>query len=410
MLQINPYFKLCIIPIIYLNTFKITLVSSDEPILPNPSVFESPPTNLARGRQYYEELKTKVQYSDCWAESLKMLTSGCSKMCDEEQRRIAYQFTYCHMKASGRSLPEKCPMNEPIKMCTEKLPDLTFNVYTEFFTHVHDICYHLQQTHWQQQTENTVQKLASSSLLLSQQLEESENLAMKTLEYQKSVDVFTEKLVENEKIQKTAFEELREWIKSDVVKGLTNDIMSIHSSIHEHSKTAGTILYYSIVITLTFIVTGASVATLQARTPMLIILIITFGIKQYQGAWLEDKLLKLNTDIGLARKMVLTLNLLVLLWESLRYRDIEELNNELLKKMFSKVESLNDEVRVLKKKVEENVGDTDFTENSISYQNHVEVSDSDYNCSDSDVSSNEIQSFSQKLDLDPLSDVLELFF
>ena len=168
--------KSCIIPKIYL--ILPTLVTPDEPILPNPSVFESPPTNLARGRQYYEELKTKVQYSDCWAESLKMLTSGCSKMCDEEQRRIAYQFTFCHMKASGRKLPEKCPLDEPIKICTEKLPDLTFNVYTEFFTHVHDICYHLQQTHWQQQTENTVQKLASSSLLLSQQLEESENLAM----------------------------------------------------------------------------------------------------------------------------------------------------------------------------------------------------------------------------------------
>ena len=277
MLHLPCFFKyFCNIPMIYLtllsghsksqfNENDPTEKTTTETLLPNPGLFESPPNNLARGRQYYrvdlssqsfmyvnfnvntifllklaiyvifyktplyDELKTKVKYSDCWAESLKILNSGCSKMCDDEQRRIAYQFTFCHMKASGRTLPPTCLLTQPIKTCTEKLPDLTFNVFTEFFTHVHDICFHLQQTYWQQQTEDTVQKLASSSLQLTRQLEESENLALKTLEYQKSVEGFTEKLVENELVQKTAFEDLREWIKSDVVLGLTSDIMSIHT-------------------------------------------------------------------------------------------------------------------------------------------------------------------------------------
>ena len=134
MLQKSVY-----IPTIYLSLVTISESISEplnpelsEPILPNPSVFESPPNNLARGRQYYDELKTKVKYSECWAEALTILHSGCSKMCDEEQRRIAYQFTFCHMKASGRNLPEICPLEKPIKECTENLPDLTFNVYNEF--------------------------------------------------------------------------------------------------------------------------------------------------------------------------------------------------------------------------------------------------------------------------------------
>lgn len=88
----------------------------------------------------------------------------------------------------------------------------------------------------------------------------------------------------------------------------------------------------------------------KARTPMLFILGICCFIEQYHSFWLEDKLMKMSVDIHIARKVILLLNFLVLLYESIRYRDMNDVNNEILKKMFSKIESLNNEVTVLKKK------------------------------------------------------------
>merc|ERR1712071_648491 len=247
---------------------------SDASILPLPTVFDSLPSTLERGRKRYEELQTKVKYSDCWAQALQILESGCSKMCDDEQRRVAHQFTYCHMKSSGRvkpSLPDPCPKGVPILTCTREMTEMTFNVFTEFFTHVHDICYHLQQTYWQQQTEDTVRRLASSSQSLASQLIESEKLALKTIEYQRSIEGFTEKIVDQEKRHRDAFEELREWIKSDVISTITDDFMAFHSVLYKNSQMMGTALFYIGASVATFLITCSTRAH-SARFPMLLIL------------------------------------------------------------------------------------------------------------------------------------------
>jgi len=135
---------------------------------------------------------------------------------------------------------------------------------------------------------------------------------------------------------------------------------------------------------------------------MLFILGICCFLEQYHSFWLEDKLMKMSIDIHIARKVILLLNFLVLLYESIRYRDMNDVNNEILKKMFSKIESLNNEVTVLKKKVVENVGDVDYridNNNRLSIRNTEEEADDDFTdysdcseiASESDVSSNELQ-------------------
>jgi hypothetical protein len=110
--------------------------------------------------------------------------------------------------------------------------------------------------------------------------------------------------------------------------------------------------------------------------------------------------MKMSVDVHIARKVVLLCNFMVLLYESIRYRDMNDVNNEILKKMFSKLESLNNEVTVLKKKVVENVGDVDYRtdNNRLGIENTAEddsecdfYSDCSEITSESDVSMNELQ-------------------
>jgi len=64
-------------------------------------------------------------------------------MDDNEQRKIAFHLTKCHLEASGRGLPVElanCLNEKSIKLCTSELSDLNFSIYIEFFTHTHVLC------------------------------------------------------------------------------------------------------------------------------------------------------------------------------------------------------------------------------------------------------------------------------
>lgn len=71
---------------------------------------------------------------------------------------------------------------------------------------------------------------------------------------------------------------------------------------------------------------------------------------------------------------------------------MNDVNNEILKKMVSRIENLNSEVNVLRKKVEENVGDVDYNVDSgfreVMYREYHETSSE---CSSSDISANELR-------------------
>ena len=48
-----------------------------------------------------------------------------------------------------------------------------YNTYTEFFTHTQNICFFLQAQIWQDETDNTISRLADNSAHVAQQMEDS---------------------------------------------------------------------------------------------------------------------------------------------------------------------------------------------------------------------------------------------
>ncbi|XP_063150236.1 uncharacterized protein LOC134490847 isoform X2 [Candoia aspera] len=111
--------------------------------------------------------------------ALGQLDGGCRELNEEQQSRIALAFAHCHLQRSGRRFPP-CEIGSSIRDCTQHMDPVAFGVYTEFFTHAHTICYFLHNEAWQQQAQDTVHRLISSSETVAQQLESTNQLAEET--------------------------------------------------------------------------------------------------------------------------------------------------------------------------------------------------------------------------------------
>ncbi|XP_033932897.1 uncharacterized protein [Pseudochaenichthys georgianus] len=118
----------------------------------------SDPDSDARGMaelRRVQSLATQPRYGGCWARALGNLDTRCTDMTSESQSRIALSFTFCHLSSSGRDFPS-CPEGSEVSSCTGAMDAVAFNAYTEFFTHTHSICQHLQSEAWQSRAENTM--------------------------------------------------------------------------------------------------------------------------------------------------------------------------------------------------------------------------------------------------------------
>ncbi|KAG8129846.1 hypothetical protein E2320_016586 [Naja naja] len=144
------------------------------------------PGLLSQGRshlQWVQELARHPRYGPCWMEALRKLDGGCKELNEEQQSHIALAFAHCHLQRSGRKFPP-CEIGSSIRDCTQHMDPVAFGVYTEFFTHAHAICYFLHNEAWQQQAQDTVHRLISSSEMVAHQLESTNQLAEETARIQ----------------------------------------------------------------------------------------------------------------------------------------------------------------------------------------------------------------------------------
>ena len=122
----------------------------------------------------------KLAHTPCWKNALMGIEKTCREMNDIEQSLLAVQFANCHFEKSGLET-YNCQIDN-FKECTNKMSQnfIAYQAYTEFFTHVADICYYLQSDIWREKTEKTVTKLTQAS-------EESLSVLAKSVVQQKEV-------------------------------------------------------------------------------------------------------------------------------------------------------------------------------------------------------------------------------
>lgn len=160
---------------------------------------------LQNGQQEFEKISSRAEHSKCWEEAVSRLQDGCKQLTDIEQSRLAISFANCHLSKSGlETYP--CSNDQSIEECTKDMAKsvLAFNTYTEFYTHTSDICFYLQSKIWQKKTEDTVNRLTSSSQEVADQLEASLENQQKVLESQKDSLSNQEQIIKNEAYLKNA--------------------------------------------------------------------------------------------------------------------------------------------------------------------------------------------------------------
>lgn len=84
----------------------------------------------------------------CWTTAAQRAGSCANVLRDK--RKLALAFTNCHLRESGRPAAPEPPL----------MSDATFAIYTEFFTHTSDLCFHLQGEHHQQRANRALEQLA----------------------------------------------------------------------------------------------------------------------------------------------------------------------------------------------------------------------------------------------------------
>jgi hypothetical protein len=89
---------------------------------------------------------------------------------------------------------EKRPIRED---CIKNMSDRAFNAFTEFYTHVYNICFFLQSQIWHEETEKTIDKLSASSAHVTKQLEESEVVQRILLQEQRESMSLQQELLSN---------------------------------------------------------------------------------------------------------------------------------------------------------------------------------------------------------------------
>lgn len=189
------------------------------------------PTDGAKKRGEAKLGEYESNNSPCWTKAVSELRTKCSEMTDLEQSILAMKFANCHFEKSGMKVYD-CTNKDDFKKCTNAMKNdsfIAFLTYTEFFTHVKDICYYLQSVIWRKQTAQTISRLAKIAGETAKNLDASLQNQDLVLKGQNISLKNQEEILENEKNLKVtlqnstttaraAFEEMKQ--KADEQKAI----------------------------------------------------------------------------------------------------------------------------------------------------------------------------------------------
>jgi hypothetical protein len=154
---------------------------------------------IEEGRTQYnliEQRSSIPQYGLCWKSSVVFLHEGCRRLTENAQIDIALRFTDCFLKMSGHKIYE-CEKHSVREDCIKNMSDRAFNAFTEFYTHVYNICFFLQSQIWHEETEKTIDRLSTSSAHVTKQLEEAEVVQAVLLQQQRDSMSVQQELLTN---------------------------------------------------------------------------------------------------------------------------------------------------------------------------------------------------------------------
>ena len=102
------------------------------------TTFQLDPHHHARQYQGKDQLERNTNLNLCHQKAVQKLKQTCANLDQDQQARLAVDFTNCHLQLAGQQIIE-CHTNKTIDQCTKPMVQTTnsiaFNAYTHFYTH-----------------------------------------------------------------------------------------------------------------------------------------------------------------------------------------------------------------------------------------------------------------------------------
>lgn len=307
------------------------------------------------GRSQYNLLEQRgniPRYGLCWKSAVVSLHEGCKYLTENAQTDVALKFTDCFLKMSGHESYE-CE-NYPVRAdCIKNMPDRAFSVFTEFYTHVYNICFFLQSQIWHEETERTIDRLSASSARVTKQLEEAEEVQTMLLQQQRESMSVQQELLSNglslREVLHTSQSNLQAIMKEfrtstseqkEMLFQVFDRLTSLHAwAVGEISWFETVVFYISSIIAM-YVVT-ATPRTHNARIWIFLIVTLNAVIERV----VVNQLLRANNDqpeifnenlywwIWQCRKVMLSICTILIAIAVYQYCDYNVVNHQLLLKI-----------------------------------------------------------------------------
>uniref|UniRef100_A0A673XG66 Uncharacterized LOC115165280 n=1 Tax=Salmo trutta TaxID=8032 RepID=A0A673XG66_SALTR len=249
---------------------------------------------------------------------------------------------------SGRPFPA-CPEGSEVSSCTRTMDPVAFNAYTEFFTHAHSICRHLQSESWQHQAENTIHRLTESSAGVVEQLSSTQRMAESLVEAQSVALKSQETILRNgEELKHTlhhstqgiraVFDEMRLSAQEQQVafSEIFNRVAFLQSFIMSESHTFTSLLYNSLGFLAAFFLTSTQ-RTAPARFVLFGLVVLNVYLERMLCRAVLDssepgyqQMEQISLLVSLLRRAMVLVGLLALVYVAVRYRNVTKESLEIL--------------------------------------------------------------------------------
>jgi len=322
--------------------------------------FKAVPENhevlVAQGKMQYEMMQidsAMPRYGPCWREALSQLEHGCKNLDDDMQSRMALAFTNCFLAKVGMTT-YPCSRSSHISDCLKNVDNNAFTSYSNFFTHTQNMCYFLQSQVWHEETEKTIQRLATNSAKVSRSIADSSRLQEDIIEKQQETLDYQRQLVENGSFLSQAIEVSKTNVKDmlDEFRSSTSEqrilifevfdrVSRLQNLVVSEVSWLYTVVFYGTCLLVIYLLTSAR-RTADARLWMFGVLSANFALERLicrwslpdsRGSLVDDGVQLVYGRVWLVRHFSLAASAIILTAKAVMYRDYNVINNNLLQEI-----------------------------------------------------------------------------
>lgn len=309
------------------------------------------------GKNQYELVKQRAElpaYGQCWLNTLTSIHIGCKNLTDMVQSRLSLSYLNCFLEAQQRH-HYPCPTNVSIPACTKNMTEGDRASLATFFVHTQNICYFLEIKYWNQHTQKTIQSLSETSEEVVSQLEFSSRLQTDMLTRQnltlRNQELILAQAINLSQVISSSSSNIKETltefrIMSQEQRNSINDVFEriakLQSMFLGEISSLYSIVFYSMSMLVWFLFTSVP-RTANARLPLFGLMSINWLVEKviiyYKTTEVADPILGAHNDAELyelqwwCRKFHCLVGLVILIFASWRYSDINAENNVLLKQI-----------------------------------------------------------------------------